>query len=412
MRRTALSLLAAIAAFGALPPTHAAAQKDKDKEPPRPRLVAGADTNDSHAYYDYGVAMIQRDAQKAADAFYWSARLNPLYADAYFARRVALHLTDVRRLGRYWDDDRRTLQSAEIRKIDSLYYTALTINPFVSQRLERYLGEAVQKQWVDEIARTYNVSPSLVQYELVDKYRNQQPASVKAILAYYDGDFEKALDQYAKAIKQAKRKSYYRTQRGRLLFQLDRGDSALVELGAAVEEMRKEDKKDLVFVYESKGLLEHSIGMIQYRLGNIAAAREAFSKALEEDLSYYPAHLQLAYLALETKDTTTALNEFELAAQIKGDDPGLRHVYGFTLAHAGKFPEAETQLRKAIELDPFFAPPYEMLGEVLEMQNKPAEALAEFKSFLALAPQSDTRRDQTIERVRDLAATQQGASKP
>lgn len=408
--RFAPVLVAALAMTGALPPTRAAAQKDA-KEPQRPRLVASADTNDSHAYYDFGVAMIERDPQKAADAFYWSARLNPLYADAFFARRVALHLTDVRRLDRYWDRDRRTIESPEVRRIDSLYYTALTLNPFVSQRLERYLGEAVQKLWVDEMARRYNVTSSEVQYE-IDKYRNQLPPYSKALLAYYDGDFEKALDQYAKAIKQAKRKSFVRTQRARLFFQLDRGDSALVELGAAVEEMRKEDKKDLVYVYESKAIVEHSIGMIQYRLGNVAAARESFAKALEEDLSYYPAHVQLAYMALETKDTTAALNEMDLAVQIKGDDPGVRYVYGYTLAHAGKYTEAETQLRKAVELDPIFPLPHHMLGQVLEMQNKNAEALASYKTFLALAPQSDTRRDEMNERIRELGATQQGASKP
>ena len=58
-------------------------------------------------------------------------------------------------------------------------------------------------------------------------------------------------------------------------------------------------------MYESKALLEHSIGLVQQRLGNKSAAKEAFGRALQEDLSYFPAHVQLAYLALDGKDTTT-----------------------------------------------------------------------------------------------------------
>src|SRR5262249_241168 len=151
-------------------------------------------------------------------------------------------------------------------------------------------------------------------------------------------------------------------------------DTALAELTKAVEEMRKEDKKDIVYVYESKALVEHSIGLIYQRLGKPAAAKEAFSRALEEDLSYFPAHVQLGFMALEAKDTTTALNEMDLAVQIRDIDPTLHYSYGYALAVAGKVTEAEVQLRKAIELDPYFAPPFYVLGQVLDSQGKFVEA--------------------------------------
>src|SRR5207237_8276038 len=109
-------------------------------------------------------------------------------------------------------------------------------------------------------------------------------------------------------------------------------DSALSELTQAVDELRKTDKKDLVYVYESKALVEHSIGLVQQRLGDKAAAKEAFGRALQEDLSYFPAHVQLGYIALEAKDTTTALSEMDLAVQIRADDAPLRSLYGYTLA--------------------------------------------------------------------------------
>jgi hypothetical protein len=91
--------------------------------------------------------------------------------------------------------------------------------------------------------------------------------------------------------------------------------------------MRKTDKKDLVFVYSSK---------------------EPFGRALQEDLSYFPAQVQLGYPALESKDTTRALSEMDLAVQIRGDDPMLRFVYGYSLAVSGKSRDSDLR-RKAVE---------------------------------------------------------------
>src|SRR5206468_1033347 len=126
-----------------------------------------------------------------------------------------------------------------------------------------------------------------------------------------------------------------RAERGRLLVQIGEADSALTELTQALDELRRADKKDLVYVYDSKALLEHSIGLVQQRLGNGAAAKEAFGRALTEDLSYFPAHMQLAYLGLGTKDTATALSEMDLAVQIRPGDPTLRFTYGYALATSG-----------------------------------------------------------------------------
>ena len=53
-----------------------------------------ADTNDAQAYFDYGVRRFDDDPEAAAAAFYWSARINPGSADAWYARRAALLMTD------------------------------------------------------------------------------------------------------------------------------------------------------------------------------------------------------------------------------------------------------------------------------------------------------------------------------
>lgn len=62
-----------------------------------------------------------KGSRKAADAVYWPTRLEPTWADAYCARRIALLLSDRRRLRMYWFGDRRTIEATDIRQIDSLF---------------------------------------------------------------------------------------------------------------------------------------------------------------------------------------------------------------------------------------------------------------------------------------------------
>ena len=380
----------------------ALAQKSKN-EPKRPKLPADADTNSAQAYYDYGLEQFDRDPDKAADSFYWAIRLNPTQAESYYARRCALMIADKYRFQRYWEGDKRTIRSDEVKRIDSLYYYAETINPFLYRKLDLRLDRFYWDMIAEDYARRNNESSGDVRYA-IDRLIAQGPVEQRAYLAYGEGRFDDALKLYADAIKQSRDKTDYRIERGRLFFQLNQADSALAELTRALEEERKMDKKDLVYLYNSKEVLEHSIGLVQQRLGNNAAAKEAFGQALAENLSYFPAHVQLGFLALEANDTAAALSEMDLAVQIRANDPALRYTYGYSLAASGKYKDAEVQLRKAIELDPAFALPYNELGEVLDKQGRSSDALDQYRTFLARASQSDLRRKAVEERVQVLAA--------
>jgi len=55
--------------------------------PKRPPLE-GADTNQAAAYYQYGLSVLQQDPRKAADAFYWAARIDPTWAQPLYAGRI------------------------------------------------------------------------------------------------------------------------------------------------------------------------------------------------------------------------------------------------------------------------------------------------------------------------------------
>lgn len=374
-------------------------------QPDRPDLPDGADHNDPWSYYRVGQAELERNPGKAADAFYWAARLNPTWAEPLYARRVALLVKDPRRLARYMRGDKGVIHSKETQAIDSLYLQALALNPFLAPHLDHMILDAIVRQFSTDLANRTRASPNEILYE-VDQFLSSGPPEWRAEKAFGEGRYEEALSLYAKAISQSKQKAPLMAERGRLFYQIGQHDSALTELTRALEEMRKQDKDDLVFFYQSKALMEERIGMIQRVKGNRDAAREAFGRALEEDLSYYPAHVQLAYLALERGDTAAVTNEMELAVQIKPNDAGIRFAYGYSLGSLNHLKEAEPQLRKAIELDPDFATPHFVLGDVLQGSGRRAEALKEFETFLALASANDPRREEASQLAAILRGSQ------
>jgi tetratricopeptide (TPR) repeat protein len=391
--------VAALALFAALP---CAAQKGA-KIPPRPVLAAGADTNDAQSYYAYGESMLEHQPDKAADAFYWATRLNPISAEAFYAARCALLLSDKYAFMKYMVDDKKMLKSSEVQHADSMYLHALTVNPFVNRKFEFTMFEKYWTYIAEEVAQENDLTFSEVQEYINGQIAHGSP-QLKAQEAYGHGDFPEALQQYAAAIKSSRNKAPLHVERGRIFYQMNRPDSALTELEAGLSEMKKKDAKDIVYIYEPKALLDQSIGLVYQRLGKDSAAKNAFGQALQEDLSYFPAHMQLAYIALAAGDTTTGLSEMDLAAQLAVDDPAVHFIYGYTLAAAHKTSEADAQLRKALALDPVFAAPHDVLAQVLEAEGKAADAATHYRTFLTLASAQDPRRAEATQKVKALSA--------
>ena len=369
---------------------------------PRPALPAGADTNEAMTYYNLGISLLRREPQRAAEAFHWASELNPGSADALYAQRIAILMSRPQVHSGYWRRDRRTARNPDVMRADSLYLQALELNPFLYHKLDGVFFDAL----VHGIA-VRAVGPSGDTHEAeyqIRTYLSRASPDVKAWRAYTLGRFDEALRHYAMAIKSARNKASLRVDRGRLFFQLDRADSALTELTLAAEEMRAADEKDLVFIYESKALVDHSIGLVLLRLGRKDDAREAFARALQEDLSYSPAHVQLGFMALDAKDTATAVSEFDLAAQLAPDDEVIRYYYGYTLLQFGKAAEAEAALRQASAINPSYSAPQLALAQALAAQGRAAEAGAEYRRFLAGASRTDPRRAEAEQQLTTVSS--------
>jgi tetratricopeptide (TPR) repeat protein len=78
-----------------------------------------------------------------------------------------------------------------------------------------------------------------------------------------------------------------------------------------------------------------------------------------------------------------------LYAKAKRIDPQnslLYNYYGVVMLRQGKYDAAAVALRKALELRPDYAEPHKWLGEIMERQNRPAEAIEQYQRALAAEP--------------------------
>jgi tetratricopeptide (TPR) repeat protein len=243
----------------------------------------------------------------------------------------------------------------------------------------------------------------------LDSYwKTEAPPYMRAVLAASERRFPEALRYYRDALSQNKEEAAeIHLARGQIFFLLGNNDSARVEMQLGLDTLRGRDTRDFVYLYESKGVLEHSIGLIDERQGLLDQAREAYARALQEDLSYYPAHLHLSVLAMTDGDTTTALTEMDLAAQIRDDDPWVQTAYASLLAQLGHIDEADQHLKRVVTLAPFYAAPYYALGRVAEMEKKPADAVQHYHAFLAHAAVQDARVADARGRLATLEASAQ-----
>jgi tetratricopeptide (TPR) repeat protein len=393
-------------------PAHA--QRDGEV-PRRPRLAAGADSNDARAYIRLAEERLQDRPREAADAFYWAYQLEPSSADALYGRYTALLTSNPQRLMDYWNGERRVVRSRDVLAIDSLYFRALTMNPFLHRvhenQLFRVYMHTLARQVFDRAGGVGSVSDGDV-VGFINRYM-QRGASpwLRAEEAYAGGRFPDALRYYGEAIEEARRgRSWIRADRARLHAHMGNNAGALADFTQAIQDMRTEEERDLVYVYQSKALLEHSLGSLHERMGNREAAREAYGRALTEDLAFYPAHVRMGLLALADGDTATALAEMDLAAQAGA--PHVMYTYGAMLAQLGRLDEAAAQLERVMQAAPHWADPYFVMGAVRDGQGNLAGARTAYEGFLARAATGNRRRAVAEGRVRDLEGAGQDAAQP
>ena len=374
LRRFILPLAVPVALV--IPAAPLAGQSDKPqpfffsldgKEPKRPKLEPGADTNDARAYIEWG-HLRETPWKKSFDAYYWASRLDPqtpmhlmqMYNAVYWAQSPEWREA-------YLEGAGFALKSKESRLLDSLQNNVYYREPFAHFT---YHQCTVSKDWLEYVAD----SPYLT------------------ALHYHDnGCYSQAVDAYRKVLVKTPTFIGARINLVRVMFYTGQHGNAMAQIDTVLSQLRARDDKRTLRFYSSKEQLETMRGEIYESMEDYFNAKKAYGKALEENLSYWPARVRLARLASLQQEHDEALLEYEQAVQLADKDPVVRLDYGLALLRARKSAEAEREFRRAIELEPYFAVPYYNLAVALDNQGKKDEAIETYRSYVARAPKRQGR---------------------
>lgn len=354
----------------------------------RPTLPPGADSNSAAAYYEQAVRLARRGIKlDTAELYlYWASRLDPAWADPIYLRGVLIlrafrkdELDAFSSTGSPRAARQLRLPEDQLRRVDSLLHVAWGRNPFLFTDLD---------------PPPFWGGPS-------DPTR-------EASFAFTMSRFARAESLFAQALQLYPDNPVLRIYRARALFYLQRYDSAVVELMAARDTIRRRTEHSAIL--PSVEMFEFAIGIVRVQQDDFPAARASFERALTENLGFYWAHVRLAGSAIALHDTTTALRELDAAVQLEGNDPVLRLYDGAVLSGVGRRDEAEVQLRRAIELDPWYAEPYYWLAFVYDAQGKSAQAIEQYRRFLTHASSQDPKRAGAIQNLKVLGAALRDSS--
>ena len=399
-----------VAAFLVLAACGSASSWDPLASVPEPvALPDGMDPRSALAFYAHGQKLLEGSPSDAAEAFYWASRLDPVWADPIYARRIALFMSQPYVFRSYLAGTRRVVTAPGVQRLDSLYLKALALNPFLRRQQD---AVALRFVIVDELRQDpafRHVTPGDIEFA-VDSWLAQSGPAMRGWLAQSEGRFAEAARSYEQAIDRREAVELL-VDLARVYVHMARFADARETMGRALQLLREReaDRDELIRLYNSKALLEYSMGIIFEELDDIDEARAAYARALQEDLGYHPAHMRLGELALAEGDTLTALSEMALAADIRSADAGVSLRYGRVLAQAGQHEDAAAQFRRAAEMEPSFAEPHLELARARERRGRPDDALAEYRAFTDLASRAHPALGDASERIRALATNAAGS---
>jgi tetratricopeptide (TPR) repeat protein len=339
-----------------------AAPAGAQREPERPNLPRGSDTNDWEAYFELGERHFWYRPAEAAAAFYWASRLDPTRAEPLFARWAAFFAREQGTWEQYVQGNRQIRERPEVLANDELVLAALHRNPFVHRGLEAALLSSFGRR-----LRTDNAT--------------------RAFMNYGEGDFRQAAELFGQVVRENPAENVrYRQWRALALVGEGQLDSAVVELDRLLAALRARDQASVAYYYESKAMQEYALGMLHEARGRPAQARSAWERALEEDLAMYPARAALARLSLRTGKAAEAVEHMAQAAELAPDDAVMHFEHGNALMGVQRWEDAVAAYQRALQLEPHWADPYIRLGVAHENAGRPAEAAAAYRGFLQRAP--------------------------
>ena len=126
-----------------------------------------------------------------------------------------------------------------------------------------------------------------------------------------------------------------------------------------------------------------NLGLVESALGNKAKVEETLKKAISIRLETAPAWLALGMMYMDEDRSDAALAALSQAALYDPQNARTRNFLGVVIGRRGWIDGAQTELRRAVELDPSYADAHYNLAVFYLQEKTPAIELARRHYFKA-----------------------------
>jgi len=140
-----------------------------------------------------------------------------------------------------------------------------------------------------------------------------------------------------------------------------------------------------------------NLGLVESALGNKAKAEETLKKAISIRLETAPAWLALGMMYMDEDRSDAALAALSQAALYDPQNARTRNFLGVVIGRRGWIDGAQTELRRAVELDPSYTDAHYNLAVFYLQEKTPAIELARRHYFKAR--ELGLEKDNAMEKV-------------
>ncbi|HET8781987.1 MAG TPA: tetratricopeptide repeat protein, partial [Pyrinomonadaceae bacterium] len=210
--------------------------------------------------------------------------------------------------------------------------------------------------------------------------RGMEAAPVYSLLAtVYEqsGHIENAIPAMRLAIQRDTKSEAYRFQYGMLLVNAMAPKAAVIRLNEAIE------------LYPDSPRLWLGLGIANFKAGNNPEAVKAFTHCLKLDPGYAPAYAYLGMANVEVGNYKDAIDAYERALTKNNKLGVVNYLLGEALQNAGgpNSERVETNLKRAVELEPSFAAARLALGKFYFRSGRLEQAQSELEQVIKLNPE-------------------------
>lgn len=209
--------------------------------------------------------------------------------------------------------------------------------------------------------------------------RKVESASIYSLLAVVyekSNHFENAIPAMRLAIQADPQSEKYRIQYALLLTNADAPAAAVIRLDEALKQ------------FPQSARLWFARGLAHSRQSKNDDAVRDFERAIQLDPDFAPAHAYLGVAHVELGRYDEGIVHYERALRADGKLAVVHYLVADTMSKQTSADETkiEAKLKRAVELDPTFAPARLALAKSFNRQNKFAEAAAELEQVAKLDP--------------------------